>query len=745
MENFKYQIFDNFVLRVPFLPLNYVLSVFKDKEISDDELKQICQNPKIQEAVFLASPDLHSQLLKWLKNDLSNKKDVERLKESVTKYILRMGSRCTPFGLFAGYNLGKIGNKNKIELNDDKDYYGHLRLDMNYLCALAIDLARIPEIKEQLKYFPNTSVYKSGDKLRYVEYKYINSKRNHFVIGVDDSDYLQTILNTAKEGAKISDLANLLVEDEISIDEAKAFIEELIESQLLISELEPSVTGDEFLTQIIDTLKPLKNIDHIINLLKEIEKDIENIRSKPIGISSEYYTDIIEKLKSIDTKYDIKYLFQTDMVISGKSLELDSSISTDVLKGVEIMNRLTPKRNNDNLTKFKEAFYERYEEREIPLLQALDIESGVGYLQNSGSGDLNPLVDDLALPSKSGQNEYNTGWNSVQSFLLKKFNEALKDGIDEIEITDEDVKDFNVDWEDLPTTFNAMVDIVSNSNNDEIPTICFSSAGGSSAANLLGRFCHSSSDLNNYVNSITETEKSNYEDSILAEIVHLPEARTGNILLRPKLREFEIPYLAKSSVPKEKQVSIDDIHVSVKYGRKIVLRSKTLNKEIIPRLSNAHNFTFNALPIYQFLCDLQTQDLRSAVSFNWGAIVNENDYLPRVKYKNIILSEAKWNIKKKDIEKIIKARDDKEILEESRKWKKKINLPDYVLLADGDNELLINLNNMLCIKTLLSLVKKRPSFQLKEFLFSTEDSIVKRGADSFTNQVVFSFYKAKEN
>src|SRR6056297_3521977 len=136
MNSIKYKNFNKFVIRTPLLPLNYIQSIFRNQHTSNKELKNICNNPQIQEAIFLASPVLHDQLIRWLNNELKVEKDLIRLKESVIKYILRMGSRCTPFGLFAGYNIGDLGTKNRIELNDSKEYYGHLRLDMNYLCAL---------------------------------------------------------------------------------------------------------------------------------------------------------------------------------------------------------------------------------------------------------------------------------------------------------------------------------------------------------------------------------------------------------------------------------------------------------------------------------------------------------------------------------------------------------------------------------------------------------------------------------
>lgn len=741
--NTYYKNFNNFLIRTPILSLNYIQSIVRNKDTTVETIQEICKDPIVNEAFYLASPDLHKQLIKWLNKELTDQKETENLKFTITKYLMRMGSRCTPFGLFAGYCLGKIGEQTNVELEESNRYYGHLRLDMNYLCSLAMDLAKIPEIKKQINFYSNSSIYNSGDNLRYVEYQYINSNRNHFIVGVENSEYVSRVLQGAMNGASIKELAGLLVDEEISYEEAEGFIDELIESQLLISELEPSVTGLEFLDQIINTLKPLNNINDVLTYLNDIKSDIQNICNQAIGIPVDNYTKITNKLSSLNTKYDLKYLFQTDMVVSCKKSELTKNIKDDVIKGIEVLNRLTPSSSNINLTKFKEAFYERYEEREVSLSKVLDVESGIGYLQNNGSGDISPLVDDLALPESSSQSETNLKWNSVQSLLLKKHTEATSKGLKEIEIFDKEIQDFKLNWNDLPPSISAMVEIIEASEDGSDSVIYFSSAGGSSAANLLGRFCHSDDNLFKYVKTITEKEQNNNENIVFAEIVHLPESRTGNILLRPQIREYEIPYLAKASVSKEKQIPLDDLYISVKQGRKIVLRSKSLNKEIVPRLSTAHNYSNNALPIYQFLCDLQTQDLRGGVGFNWGSLVKEFSFLPRVKYKNIILSKATWNIKKQDIDDLIKLKSDKEIEEKTKAWKEKIELPDYVLLADGDNELLLNLNNLLCIKTLLSLVKKRPGFQLKEFLFNSERALVKRGDESFTNQVIFSFYKSQ--
>ena len=133
----------------------------------------------------------------------------------------------------------------------------------------------------------------------------------------------------------------------------------------------------------------------------------------------------------------------------------------------------------------------------------------------------------------------------------------------------------------------------------------------------------------------------------MAEIVHLPQQRTGNVLMRPVLREYEIPFLGRSSVDPAYAIPVSDLMVSVR-NNTVLLRSKRLNKFIIPHLSNAHNFSFGALSIYKFLCDLQSQNIMTNVGFSWGPLESETLYLPRVTYKNILMRlELQSDLKEK--------------------------------------------------------------------------------------------------
>ncbi len=50
----------------------------------------------------------------------------------------------------------------------------------------------------------------------------------------------------------------MIVDDTINIEEATEFVHEIIGAQLLVSELAPSITGEEFTSELLSALKIVK-------------------------------------------------------------------------------------------------------------------------------------------------------------------------------------------------------------------------------------------------------------------------------------------------------------------------------------------------------------------------------------------------------------------------------------------------------------------------------------------------------
>lgn len=730
--------FPTFVLRTPFSSLETIRQLVSKKDVDENALKEICKSPAVQEALFLASPSFFREAMKWTEGKLPNCKEEEKAMQGVYRYFARMCTRCTPFGLFAGITTGNIGETTKIELSPHEQNNLHIRLDMNYVCALAKDLSGNKDIKERLHFYPNTSLYEMGERLRYVEYSFSKAKRSHHIAAVDNSTYLQTVLEAAKQGKRVDELAALLVDDEITQEEALAFVGELIESQLLVSELEPTVIGKDPLAQIIHKLKAVDNeeIHNIVATLDEINGKLLEMREPHSYRPVSDYLEIKKRLSSFPTQFEEKYLFQGDLLQHTERCTVSRQLVEDVFHAVAFMNRVSPAFENENLKGFTEAFYARYEDEEVPLAVALDAESGVGYMQNAYNG-ITPLVDDLMFPMQR-QNYISSRTHPFQVMLQQKFAEAIKAGQTEIALSDPDMEGFEAArWDDTQETLSAFIQVLEDGR------FVFKSAGGSCAANLIGRFAHLNKHLLDHTKQIVAKDEAD-GDKIYAEIVHLPESRVGNILHRPTIRNHEIPYLAQSSLPIDRQIGLDDLMVSVRDG-KIVLRSKKHGKTVVPRLTTAHNFSANALPIYHFLCDLQNQGKRGGFRFSWGVLENTQVYLPRVTYGKAILSLSTWNFFTKDIKKLNNAKGKEERIDCFMEMAEQRGIVDEVVLEDSDNELYLNLKNRFCVDLLLDMVKRRPMFVLKEFTFAIADSPAISDGATRANEILIAYHKNHEN
>ncbi|HVI46001.1 MAG TPA: lantibiotic dehydratase [Chitinophaga sp.] len=719
--NLPYAFDHRLVLRTPRYPLSDAAAGIDFPALLNDQV--------FLEALYLASPVLYDECIKWKEGSITAKKDIDKLTRTLCKYYVRMNSRCTPFGLFSGCAVTGWNDGPTAVTVSNSRISRHTRLDMHYLCALSQKLALMPAIKRQLLYFPNSSVYTIGDELRYVEYTYANGRRIHQISSAGTSVYLDQVVNAAYNGITIPQLCELLVQDDITEEEVLLFVDELIHAQVLVSELEPAITGKEFLQQITEVLQRINSEDEeistILYTLRETEQLLHAIDAGD-GNDVARYRHIMSLLDKLGVTYDESKLFQTDVVKDVNGAGVSSSLQNRLTDVLDVLNKLGSLRPNANLQSFIRRFNDRYEDKEMPLLEVLDTETGIGYVENSGNR-IAPLVDDLAVKGKS--KDAKIGWGKLERMLHEKLQQAYVSGGQQIEITDADLVDFKSDWNNMPPSFSVMFRLVDDSNDN----IFLESVGGSSAANLLGRFAHADEEVNQLVCDITRQEQEKNADVVFAEVIHLPESRTGNILLHPVFRGYEIPYLAKSSLDKEQQIDLQDIYVSIRNNR-IVLRSRRLNKKIITRLSSAHNYSYNSLPVYRFLCDLQLQGKRPGLVFQWGGLQQQYEFLPRVTYKGVILHMAHWGLLQDDV-KHLTALDDTALAAALPAFREQWKLPVQVVLTDGDNELLVDFNNVTMVRAWLDTVKGRSNFVLREFI-NNQRLVTDESGQPYVNQFI---------
>jgi hypothetical protein len=212
-----YQIFNKFVFRTPVLPITAINTT-------------IVGSAFFEEAIFLASRDLQGAL----KNEGDKKFESfsPKLQFSLLKYLLRMSTRCTPFGLFAGCGTGSLSEAgtNEIQIDGFRSFKTVTRLDMDLIAIICNRITNDKLIRCKLLFFPNNTLYTIGMQYRYVDYKYVNKKRSYILSEIDTNDYIILALERVRTGILLDDLANELMNaGEYSIQEIESFLDELFE------------------------------------------------------------------------------------------------------------------------------------------------------------------------------------------------------------------------------------------------------------------------------------------------------------------------------------------------------------------------------------------------------------------------------------------------------------------------------------------------------------------------------------
>jgi thiopeptide-type bacteriocin biosynthesis protein len=125
----------------------------------------------------------------------------------------------------------------------------------------------------------------------------------------------------------------------------------------------------------------------------------------------------------------------------------------------------------------------------------------------------------------------------------------------------------------------------------------------------------------------------------LAEINYLPQIRAKNIFAREHYYDYSI---AINTCQTENNIELDDLYINFD-GNRFNIFSKTLEKNVIPKITSAIDYSYCDNDLYKFLCDLQYQEGELyRVNFDFNNQQNIfTEYIPRIFLEeNILLSPS---------------------------------------------------------------------------------------------------------
>ncbi|RRS10422.1 lantibiotic dehydratase [Pseudoalteromonas sp. J010] len=718
-----------FVLRAPKLPVETLF----DQQDSNLMLSQWLATPGVMEALYVASPSLVERLDQW--REKPHSKQGKKVALALLRYLIRMSSRPTPFGLFSGIHTGKVGTETRLVSDSAQRDTRKTRLDMFLLSAIRSHLADTEAKSDNLQYHPNPSHYFIADQCRYIETYLSDDAMQYRLSAVDSDEYFNTMLDLAKQGLSFSQLVEQfkLRYPDAEHEEVTQYLEALIDEGVLVPNIPLPLTGESPDTALLKALQQFAP-ETITTKLSQAITDLAAM-DEAGEASPQQYHDIYRYLSELPIKVQENKLFQSDTYRAFIECELSQQEVSRVTKQLQLITSLSQTSQNNPLEKFINQFNTRFEGQFVPLDVVLDDESGISVSTETGYDA--PLVGGLQL-GKANSNQTSTQTQSELDFIIEQAVSMPSNlGKDCIVLKSSELKQRvknKVDYQ-FPYSMAVMLSLFEDEESNSVVKLngCY----GPSAANLLGRFCHLDDTLNKSVVAHLAQEHNHSDDVIFAEIVHVPEGRPGNVIARPHLRQYEIVFMADSVLDPEYQIPLHDLYVWVE-NRQVKLWSKRLNKRVIPRLSSAHNFSARSLSAYKFLCMMQYQET-DPPRFSMPANLSSAAYLPRIMLDNLILKEKTWRVERKALEAIlVNQQVDSAKLAQ---LKAQYLLDDWVSFAAGDNILTLNLNQSSMVEILLMETKGRTVVELSEVLTSRFTSrVTDKQGRHYANEIIVPLF-----
>lgn len=701
----NYDFYPELIIRTP---LFSVSQLFQETDF--------LSNPYFKEALFIASPDLVNLI--YSDEHLNSKE----LSLSMTRYFNRMCFRCTPFGLFAGCSVAGWGNESKLVLSD-RTVLRRSRPDKDFLSKIITEINQLDIVFKQLKVSVNNTLYAIGKEYRIIER---GEESGEFrITSLAKNEALSYFIDLIAGGD--TNVASLIKKGQgfgFSEYESLKYLKMLMKNQVIAPGTDKALTTNKLLAHLEDFLSgfDLKVKNKQVIFWKKFITELRMLlvtMDENVTENDTIYRQLVELAGQSGISQPSNRLIQVDYTHQGSAGTVSYKIKKTLQKGIDILGMISVAENdNHTFEQFKKRFLKKYEFQEIPLLLALDPEAGIDYMEGTSS------FDDFLSKELVGPNLKESGKRPDLSYNLKlivqKYEQAIIAGENVIELSDDDLNHMEKQDVNLPTSTSIFFRLFGKDN------VQIENTGGSSGVNLFTRFTDFDKELYRIAKEVTGIEQHDAGECIIAEVIHEPEPRSANVNVFPPLRKYVIPYFSTSSIDPEYQIPLNDLLLSVKDGR-LILRSVRLNKIVIPKISSAYNY-LKGSPLFRFLGDAQNQGF-TGLQFDFQKIMPGKKFYPRLSYKNIVFSPATWKI---DLKELL-TYDPSLSFDKVQAFLKSKKMPQYFIISEGDNELLIDIEQEQLITLWVDLMRKRKVLLIKEFLFDKHANAIRNEKGDFLN------------
>ncbi len=347
-------------------------------------LVRVWEREALCEAIEVASPVLARRVGDVCGGGVQQPRRVRRVVESVIRYLLRMTSRATPFGLFAGVAALRIGSPASVRWGGR--HHAVTRPDAAWLAEVITQLEARPEVLRRLPVVANNLSFARGDRLVVP-----CQQRAGAVGGVRPGDVsvrhtrgVQFVIQAAASPITLGELIDKLAVELPGRPSAKieGMLTELVAQHVLVTCLHPPMDVIDPLGHVIDQLTALETGAAPLSMLREL-RAISGQLSRHDQASSPaarraLRRSVSQRMSAICDRPDPS--LSVDLRVDC-SVVLPQTVAREAEAAASALVRLRPHRfGNPAWHAWHTRFLDRYGSGAvIPLGQVVNADTGLGY------------------------------------------------------------------------------------------------------------------------------------------------------------------------------------------------------------------------------------------------------------------------------------------------------------------------------------------------------------------------------
>ncbi len=591
-------------------------------------LRLVWQQEALVEAIEVASLVLARRVQDVCGGQVQQPRRVRRVVESVIRYLLRMTSRATPFGLFAGVAPLRIGTTASVRWGER--HHAVARPDAAWLAEVITQLEARPEVLRRLPVVANNLGFARGDRL-VVPCQHCPGVAGEAVPGdvsVRHTRAVQVVIQATQSPITLGELIGKLAAALPGRPLAKIeeMLTDLVRYRILVTCLHPPMDVTDPLGHVIDQLTAIETSAAPLPMVRELrgihgELSRHDQASAP-GARRALRASVSQQMSAICDRPGPS--LAVDLRVDC-SVVLPQVVAREAEAAASVLVRLTPHPiGNPSWQAWHARFLERYGPGAvIPVAEIVNADTGLGYPAGYRGSGMTPPMPPLSARDRK---------------LLHLAQWAALDGGGEVVLDEHVLSELVADCTEAPplqaprhTELRLSLHAPTTDALDrgEFTLVVVSAAR--QAGTTTGRFLHlfESEYRDRIVHAFTGLPTL-VPGSLLAQVSCPPlSPRTGNLARTPAV--FPPIPLGEHRPDGEAQIPLDDLAVSGDAHR-LFLVSLSQGRVVEPMMVNAVEFRRATHPLARFLCEITTARAAACVPFAWGA-ANGLPFLPRVLFR----------------------------------------------------------------------------------------------------------------